>query len=82
MKQRWLHKVLPKDKPTVKADILASREVLKRLSTLVQEDLDLSVKAMSSRDQFKDPAWAEKMAHYLGEQAAYRKLIEFLKIED
>ena len=82
MKSRWLSKVAAKDKPAVKADILEARAVLKRLAILVQEDLEHSVKAMSSRDQFENPAWASKMAHYLGEQTAYRKMLELIKIED
>ena len=82
MKLRWLNKIKKEDeKELVKRQIKEAKPVLDRLAVIIQEDLDRSIGEMSQRKHFQS-SWEYKMSHYLGEQAALRSILEYLKIED
>lgn len=81
MKSRWLKGLNEKDKGTIAADVKSSATVLRRLATMLQEDIDSSVKAMASSSHFGSPSWEDRMSAYLGAQQAYRKVIDLINVE-
>ena len=52
MKTRWLKDYKESEKAAVKQQVKNAKLVLDRLTELLQEDLDTSVKEMSSRKHF------------------------------
>ena len=82
MKTRWLKDYKESEKAAVKQQVKNAKLVLDRLTELLQEDLDTSVKEMSSRKHVDSNSWEDKMAHYLGEQTALRSIMSLIDIEE
>lgn len=82
MKSRWLKDYKESEKAAVKQQIKNAKLVLDRLADLIQEDLDASVRDMSSRKHFDSNSWEDKMAHYLGEQTALRSIKSLIDLEE
>jgi hypothetical protein len=82
LKARWTNGLSTEDSKKFKADLLAAELVLKRLSEMLKDDLDTSLKKAASADSYTSPAWSEKMADALGEQRTLRKVIDLINIED
>jgi hypothetical protein len=82
MKLRWFKNLKESDKAVVKTQIKSSKPVLDRLAYLLQEDLEDSLRYMASRNNFDDPSWDNRMAHYLGEQSALRSILKLIDIEE
>lgn len=83
MQKRWFKNLKKEsDQAVVKTQIKSSRPVLDRLANLLKEDLEKSMRDMSSRNNFESPAWDNKMAHYLGEQTALRSILKLIDIEE
>lgn len=82
MNTRWLKAYKESERAAAKQQIKNAKLVLEQLAVLVQEDLDQSIKEMSSRKHFESFSWEDKMAHYLGEQTALRSIISLIDIEE
>lgn len=82
MQTQWFKSLKESDKASVKQQIKNAKPVLDRLAKLLEEDLEKSMKDMSSRSNFGSPAWDNKMAHYLGEQTALRSILKLIDIEE
>jgi hypothetical protein len=82
MNTRWLKAYKESERAAVKQQVKNAKLVLEQLAVLVQEDLDQSIKEMSSRKHFESNSWEDKMAHYLGEQTALRSIISLIDIEE
>lgn len=82
MQTRWMKNTKESDKAAVKQQVKNAKPVLDRLANLLTEDLEKSMREMSSRSNFDSPSWDSKMAHYLGEQTALRSIIKFIDIEE
>lgn len=82
MQTRWLKYAKESDKASVKQQVKNAKPVLDRLAKLLNEELEKSMKDMSSRNNFESPAWDSKMAHYLGEQTALRSILKLIDIEE
>ncbi len=66
-------------KKEIKEAFIASHTIRERLQAVLTDELNESLKVMSSDVTFESPAWAEKQAYQLGEQAAIRKVISLLE---
>lgn len=64
-----------------KEEVLAAREVLKAVKTILEEDLQTSLKTMAKADNYELPAWSEKLADQLGYQRALREVVELISIK-
>jgi hypothetical protein len=82
MQLRWFKNLKESDKASVKQQVKNAKPVLDRLAKLLQDDLEDSLKYMASRNNFDNPAWDNKMAHYLGEQTALRSILKLIDIEE
>ena len=82
MQTQWFKSLKESDKASVKQQVKNAKPVLDRLAKLLQEDLEFSIKQMSSRNNFDSPSWDSKMAHYLGEQTALRSILKLIDIEE
>lgn len=82
MNLRWLSSLPKQDKNVMRARVMESHDVLKRLSELLRDDLESSYTQMAKEDKYQRPAWAEYQAHKLGEQACLRKLLDLINIEE
>jgi|14BtaG_2_1085337.scaffolds.fasta_scaffold01281_7 predicted RNA binding protein with dsRBD fold (UPF0201 family) len=82
MKTRWFKDHKESEKAAVKQQVKNAKLVLDRLTELLQEDLEKSVKDMTSRKHFESSSWEDKIAHYLGEQTALRSIISLIDIEE
>lgn len=58
-----------------------SKEVLKTLKALIEEDYAVSERAIHDRDSFTLPAWAEKTAFELGVQKALNDVLRLIKVD-
>jgi len=68
---------LSKDKATY--DKLSREDALDLVHVFIEKCLDSSYNLSSSRESFELPAWSEYQAHELGQQKAFRKLLNFIK---
>ena len=66
-------------KKEIKEAYIASHTIRERLRSVLHEELDDSIKAMSKQVSFESPAWSEHQAFRLGEQEAIRKVIALLE---
>jgi hypothetical protein len=82
MQTRWLKNLKESDKAPVKQQVKNAKPVLDRLAKLLEDDLEKSMRDMSSRNNFESPAWDNRMAHYLGEQTALRSILKLIDIEE
>jgi len=82
MNTSWIKPYKESERAAVKQQVKNAKLGLEQLAVLVQEDLDQSIKEMSSRKHFESNSWEDKMAHYLGEQTALRSIISLIDIEE
>jgi hypothetical protein len=79
MDSRWLRGVPKADQQELKQQIKESRRVLEHLASLLEEELESSIKTSSSKDNFFMPAWSEYVASELGTQKTLRNILNLLK---
>jgi hypothetical protein len=80
MQLRWTKGLESQQKTDLKAQLKASQNILNRLSTLLQEDIDSCIKAQEARDSYDSPSWAMYQADAIGETRAYRKILRLLDL--
>lgn len=62
-----------------KVNPLSSKEeVYLALSSLIQEQIDLSVRKTQDENSFTIPSWSEYQAFQLGMQKAFQKVLQLL----
>ena len=79
MDSRWLRGVPKEDQQELKQQIKESRRVLQHLASLLEEELESSIRTSSNKDKFLMPAWSEYMASELGTQKTLRNILNLLK---
>lgn len=82
MQLRWYKNVKPQDKDAVRRQILSASEVLQRLSNILQDDLNASIKQMAALENYDCPKWEYKMADALAHQRTLRQMLDLLKLEE
>lgn len=80
MNKRWLSNLKAGEKEKFKSYLLSCTEGFKRLDELLTEELDETIKEMSSGDNYSSPAWAEKHADRLGKIRTLRKVKDLIKL--
>jgi len=76
---KWTSNLPKEEVETFEKKLKGSKEVLRRLLQLVEEEYRVSDKEMHKRENFFMPAWAEKQAYELGYQKFAQKMINLLK---
>ena len=78
MNLKWTKGLSKQRAVEVKVDLLNAQPALKRLTLLLQTELESSLKEMASKESFHTPSWSHKQANYLGEQRALRDVINLI----
>jgi hypothetical protein len=77
---RWTKNAETKeDKAQWNTQVVAAIPVMKRLVTLLEEDLKSSEITMKKKATYSNPSWPYFLADLLGEQRAYNKAIMLIK---
>lgn len=80
---RWLDPSWSKEgKEDFESLLKSSRLVLDRLSEIIKEDIELSLRKQRDEGNFSKPAWSEYQAYLLGEQKALNKLLSIINLKD
>lgn len=82
MDKRWTKGLSKENADRTRTEVKACASVVKRIKRILEEDLSSSTKQMSNKTDFDSPAWSEKIAYSLGEQARLRNVITLLSIEE
>ena len=71
---------LPKDKKhEFQVNVSAAQPVIRRTRDLLQKKLEASQKEMRSKDAYSSAAWPYHQADLLGEQRAYRTILDLIQ---
>jgi hypothetical protein len=82
MNTKWLSNLKTKqEKDKFKQYLLSCDDAFIRLSEILKEDLEQTVKEMSVEDGYDSPAWAERQADRLGKIRTLRKVIELVHLK-
>ena len=79
MNVKWTKGLDKQQTIEMKTNFIESRLTRERLKKILEDELDGSIKEASSKEHFFMPAWSEYQASLLGEQRAYRKLINLIE---
>ena len=82
MNCRWMVGLDEEDKKFIKALLKSDQGILKRLSVVLNDDLEKSIAGMEREKDFQNAAWPYQQAYKLGEQACLRRLLKFINIEE
>lgn len=82
MNTRWTSHIKSKqDREKFKKFLLSCDDAFIRLSEILQEDLDSTVKEMSMEEGYDSPAWAERQADRLGKIRTLRKVVDLIDLK-
>lgn len=76
---KWFKGLTKEQQAEMKEQLVASKNVMSRLSLLLSNELEESYKSMAKESNFTLPAWSEHQAYLLGEQEALRKFIKMIE---
>ena len=83
MNTKWTsHLKTKQEKDKFKAYLFSCNDGFYRLSELLSEELESTVKEMSMEDNYDSPAWAEQQADRLGKIRTLRKVIDLINLKD
>jgi hypothetical protein len=77
---RWTSHLPVPEQQDFTVQVYGSKNVLKRLAEIVQEDYNVSDKEMHKRATFIDASWPYKQAYELGYQKALSTVLTLLKV--
>ena len=81
MQTRWFKGLNEQEEKDLRAGLVASDTVLRRLGQLLQEDLTVSAAAQLSGVQYESPSWAYQQADFIGQQRVYTKILRLINKE-
>lgn len=82
MQLRWIKGLDDQQRADIKPQLLASKNILDRLSLLIQDDIESCIKAQEARDSYDSPSWAMYQADTIGEIRAYKKILRLLDMKE
>jgi len=78
---RWIkHLEDDKLKEEFLLKLVAARDVLKRLTQLLEDDIKVSTKKSQANDGYENTNWAFYQADLIGEMRAYNKIIKLINL--
>ena len=72
----------PLDKKKRKEYLIANKGVLDILKEILEKDLHMLNKEMSSTKRYDDQSWPYKQADYIGSKRTFEEVIDLLTIGD
>lgn len=72
----------PEDKTKRKEFLMEQKYLLGLLKEILEKDLHILDKEMSSTKRYDDQSWAYRQADYLGSKRVYEEIIKLLTIGD
>lgn len=81
LSQRWYRHI--KDdgyREDFKRQIINCVNIWERMSQIIEEEVEASLKEMRGNNSFESPAWAEKQAYQLGLQDGLLKIKQLLPL--
>jgi len=74
----WTKGLSEQHKKDIVSNIRASQPFIKRAVEVIEDKLAVSEQLMTSRDSYDKASWPYFQADLLGEQRAYRKILDLL----
>lgn len=82
MNKKWIsHLKTKEEREKFKQYLFSCNDGLHRLSEILSEELESTVKDMSTEDNYDSPAWAEQQADRLGKIRTLRKVIDLINLK-
>lgn len=78
MKTSWTKGLEPDVVDELRGDFLSSHLVRKRLTEILEEKIDASVKGSRNKDNYESPAWAYLQADARGYERALSEIISLI----
>ncbi len=80
MKTIWTKGLNEQEKEEMRTSFIASANVRKRLSQLVEEKIETKRKGSVSEERYDSPGWAYLQADAVGYERAMREIISIISI--
>ena len=77
----WWKGLKEEEKAELRKQLTSSKPVLDRLIKILQENIETIDSSLDGAASFETPAWAEKIAHLLGQRKALKKIKEIITID-
>jgi len=82
MNTKWTsHLKSKQEKEKFRLYLFSCNDALERLSEVLQEDLEATVRDMSTEEGYDSPAWSERQADRLGKIRTLRKVIDLVNLK-
>ena len=78
----WFSGLKPAAKNELKSQVIGSRNVLERLSEILEGRLKASQTASWRKTTYEMPAWSEYQADQLGEQRTLQSIIDLVTLTE
>lgn len=82
MQTRWFKGLEEQQKNDLQLQLKASQNIFSRLSALIEDDIQASMKAQESKDLYDSPSWAMTQADHIGELRAYKRILRLIKLKE
>lgn len=79
MKTIWTKGLLGEQKEAIEASFISSIEIRTRLSKILQDKVEFSLKERSSKLTYDNPNWAYIQADHSGYERAMREILSILE---
>ena len=75
----WTSHLFKDQKHEFSINVSAAQPVIRRTRDILQRKLDASITEMQSKDTYSGAAWPYHQADLLGEQRAYRTILDLIQ---
>lgn len=81
VKSSWFNGLDERKAGEVKASLLASEVVMKRLKVMLEKRIEESYQAQRSNSNYNDPNWPLKQADYIGTQRTLKEILDLIDLD-
>lgn len=81
MQTRWTKGLDDKEVEELKLKLVAATNVLERLTLLIEDDLEATIKNQEAKTNYDNPSWVYCQADAIGETRAYKKILRLINLK-